>query len=94
MNESRSTKARSKQSKGGKCQRVLRDVRSFHDLASFYRRFIRGFSSIVSPLAKCLKGDKFEWSSAAQASFQRLKECLSEALVLALPDFAKMFEVE
>ena len=48
----------------------IHDVRSFHGLVSFYRRFICGFSSIMAHVTEFLKEDKFKWTSVAEESFE------------------------
>ena len=63
--------------------RNVTEVRSFLGLASYYRRFVQGFSVIASTLTRLLrKGVKFEWDDKCQSSFKRLKEILVEAPVL------------
>ena len=63
------------------------EIRSFLGLAGYYRRFIEGFSKLALPLTKLTrKGQAFVWDAECESSFQTLKEKLTTAPVLVLPD--------
>ncbi|XP_059315417.1 uncharacterized mitochondrial protein AtMg00860-like [Lycium ferocissimum] len=62
-------------------------VRSFLGLVGYYKRFVEEFSSISVPLTKLTqKSAKFQWTDACKHSFQKLKDRLTLAPVLTLPE--------
>ncbi|WMV08281.1 hypothetical protein MTR67_001666 [Solanum verrucosum] len=64
-----------------------KDIKSFLGLASYYRRFVEGCSSIASPLTKLThKKVKFQWSDECEKNFFELKTRLTTAPVLTLLD--------
>lgn len=63
-------------------------------LTGFYHKFIKQYASIAAPLTTLLQKDNFHWNDDASAAFIRLKEAMTQAPVLALPDFTTPFTVE
>jgi hypothetical protein len=72
------------------------EVRSFHGLASFYRKFIRNFSGISTAMMDTVRKRHkiFQWTAEAERSFNLLKQKITEQPVLVLPDFQKTFQVK
>jgi hypothetical protein len=71
-----------------------RALRGFLGLAGYYRRFIKNFGTLAAPLTQLLRKEGFQWTEAATLAFAALKDALSTAPVLHLPDFDSPFVVD
>ncbi|XP_053378575.1 uncharacterized protein LOC128548173 [Mercenaria mercenaria] len=72
--------------KNWRTPRNVREIRSFLGLCSYYRKFVKSFSTIAKPLHKLTeKGAHFSWSEACEKAFQELKHALTNAPILSYP---------
>ena len=73
---------------------TVKGVRQFLGHAGFYRRFIKGFSSLSKPLCELLAKDaKFIWDERCQNSFDQLKKFLTTTLIVRAPNWQLPFEL-
>jgi len=71
-----------------------KQLRRFLGMAGFYRRFVRGYSSIAAPMTDMLtkvEGGKLRWTREREEAFENLKEALVSAPVLIAPKVDKPF---
>jgi hypothetical protein len=70
------------------------EVRSFMGLVGYYRWFVKGFSKIENLITELQKkNNKFVGTKRCAEAFQRLKELLTIALILRVPDMDTDFLV-
>lgn len=70
----------------------VKQVRQFVGLTSYYRKFVKDYAKIASPLHKLTeKGRRFTWTDECQQAFATLKRSLTTAPVLQYPDFKQPF---
>ncbi len=50
------------------------EVRNFMGLARYYRRFVKDFAKLSTPLIRLTRGIKFVWSEDCQRSFEELAQ--------------------
>jgi len=74
--------------------KTIKSLRGFLALTGYYQKFIRAYGSIAAPLTGMLKKNAFVWTTVAKEAFQSLKTTVTQAPVLALPNFSQQFVIE
>jgi hypothetical protein len=74
--------------------KTIKSLRGFLGLMGYYRKFIRHYGSIAAPLTSMLRKNSFVWTEAAEEAYKVLKTAMTQAPVLALPNFTQSFVIE
>ncbi|XP_052198293.1 uncharacterized protein LOC127805580 [Diospyros lotus] len=71
---------------------TMTEIQSFLGLAGYYRRFIKGFARLSSPITKLTRKDaRFDWTDDCEIAFQEPKRKLTTTPMLAIPKSGKKF---
>ncbi|GFW93188.1 hypothetical protein TNCV_3333481 [Trichonephila clavipes] len=74
------------------CPTDVHQFRSFFGLCTYYRKFVKNFSTIARPLHKLTEAKpKFIWTVDCNNAFNKLKDALTSAPILAYPEIGKQF---
>jgi Reverse transcriptase (RNA-dependent DNA polymerase)/RNase H-like domain found in reverse transcriptase len=75
--------------------RSLVNLQSFLGSCNYYRKFVKNFSQIASPLTDLTKrAVPYTWTERQEGAFTQLKEALTSAPILRCADSALPFEVQ
>ena len=74
--------------------KTKKDVRSFLGRCGYHRKFIPNFSSIATPFSDLTRKSmpkQVKWNEKCDKAFIELKEILTRAPILVMPDWTKPF---
>jgi hypothetical protein len=66
----------------------------FFEICSYYRKFVKGFSYLATPVINLTNKGVFREIDESQRKFEKMKEVMRTCPVLALPDFTKPFVLD
>ncbi|RDY11417.1 Retrovirus-related Pol polyprotein from transposon 17.6, partial [Mucuna pruriens] len=71
--------------------KTVEEVKNFHGLTRFYKRFVKDVSTLISPINEIVKK---KYGFKVGGGSKVLKERLTQALILTFSNFSKSFELE
>jgi hypothetical protein len=74
--------------------KTLKSLRGFLGLTGYFRKFVKNYEKIATPLMALLKNNSFTWTLATAQAFRTLNMAMCTTPVLAIPDFTKTFVLE
>lgn len=75
--------------------RNIKEVRRYIGMVSWYRRFLKDFSTVTNSITKLMcKSQKFVWTDEANAAFLQIKQMLVSVPILTCPDFSLPFTLQ
>ena len=75
--------------------KIVTEVRSFLGAAQYWGKFIANFSTITAPMhAVTIVNKGFQWGGKQHQAFKALKDKISSAPVLVLPNLRHPFNIQ
>ena len=71
-----------------------KELQRFLSLGNWLRRFVKGYSATVKPLTRLTGDVDWEWNTEQKKAFQLIKDKLTSAPVLAIPNDDDSFQIE
>ena len=74
--------------------KTLKRLHGFLVLTGYYRKFVKNYGKIATPMTTLLKKNSFTWTPAIAQAFKTLNMAMWTTPILSLPDFTKNFVLE